>query len=142
MEYAAHESRYSNKGCMIAMFFMLVGIVVCSASIYVAADVSCTNDARTWLEDYPESELITEDYTFFRAFGLGETTRVLYTADHANDVRNWYLTQDRARDAEGLRRNIGIARMNWQVTGADDRDEGSYILLYSECAKNFVFQLP
>ncbi len=139
MEYPAHESRYSNRGCAVAMVLSVIGIFVCAVAIYIAADVSCVRDANTWLVDYPGAELVSEDYTFLRPFGIGVTTRILYTTDPQTQVGMWYRNRDQALNIEqGLSRNTGIAQMRWTAAPAQDRD-GTYIRLYSECAPTFVF---
>lgn len=139
MEYPAHESRYSNKGCAVAMVLSVIGIFVCAVAIYIAADVSCVRDANTWLVDYPGAELVSEEYTFLRPFGIGVTTRILYTPDPQTQVGMWYRSRDREINVEqGLSRNIGVAQMRWTASPATDRD-GTIIRLYSECAPTFVF---
>ncbi|MEQ8672229.1 MAG: hypothetical protein RLP44_01265 [Aggregatilineales bacterium] len=126
------QSGYSLRGCFTMVVVFLVGITFCMGSVLIAADVSCVSNASTWLPEYPDAELVSQDYTMVRAFGIGETTRILYTEEDLGVVRRWY--QDTITDlaVEGKSR-VGVARSNWRVTEPEDGN-GSLIILAQDCA--------
>ncbi len=120
------------------MFLVIIFVIfsVCGMTVYVGLDVSCYNDAQKWLPDYPDAELVNESHTFVRAFGVGETTRILYTTDDQQTVYDWYFDHDQANNVTGARRDDGIGFMRWTV--AENDGGGTQIVLYSECSSDII----
>lgn len=125
-------------GCLVTTLAMIVGTFLCIGSLALAIDGSCVRDANRWLVDYPDSEVVTEDYNFLRPFGLGETTRILYTPDPVRDVRLWYNRHNTELSAQGYNRSSGQARMIWRAN-ADPERNGTRIFLYVDCANTAFF---
>lgn len=136
-DYRQREYRpYTAKGCFFIMIAIVFGIFGLGTAWYVVVDVSCVTQANRWLPDYPGAEFISEDYTFVRAWGIGETTRVLYTEDDSGTVRAWYSDRYRELDDEGYTRTDATARMRYVVRTADEG--GSVITLLSNCSSGLV----
>ncbi len=134
MEYAPHESRYTTRGCFIVMIMIFVGIFACGSMFYVAVDTSCASEADLWLVDYPNSRLIEVRYTFMRPFGIGNTTRLLYSPDPESAIRAWYMARDKRLIEAGNVKNRGYARMTYLLDEAPD-GKGTVIALVSNCAQ-------
>ena len=135
-EYRNDGRLNTPGGCLRFLALITIGFIALVAFMYFGVGTSCRSHADIWLEDYPNSELVSETYTFLRPFGIGETLRVLYSPDSPNVVRNWYMERDRERDDEGLVRNDGQARVNRYIRAGDN--EGTDIGLESECASQWV----
>lgn len=133
MEYAPHESSYTRRGCFIVILMIIVGIFACGGIFYVAVDVSCVADANLWLRDYPNSRLERQTYTFVRPFGIGNTTRILYSPDPVSAVRSWYMARDKRLIEAGEVKNRGYARVTYLLNDAPNSD-GTVIALVSNCA--------
>ena len=112
------------------MFFIMLGIVVCSAVTFTVIDQKCLADSTRWLPDYPKATLVSQEYDFLRPFGIGETVRQLYSPDAANVVRRWYGEAWAKIGEENP--DLGLAQPGYIVSEADST--GSTIMLYSECA--------
>lgn len=134
MEYAPHDSRYTTRGCLLGILMIVLGIIGCGSIFYVAVDTSCVSDADLWLVDYPNSRLQEETFSFFRPFGIGQTTRVLYSPDPINAVRDWYMDRDRRLIEAGNVKNRNYARMAYLLDNAPG-DDGTVIALVSNCAQ-------
>lgn len=135
----AHEYRQSNlglRGCLVLSLLMLLGVLGIGGGFYAAIDISCVAAANEWLPDYPDAELVEETYSFLRPWGVGETTRILYSPDAPFDVSIWYREGDRERSDEGKSPTDGPARMRWFVR--ETEDGGSTILLTSNCSSGIV----
>lgn len=134
MEYAPHESRYNTRGCFIVIAMIFIGILACGSMFYVAVDISCVSEADLWLADYPNSRLIEERYTFMRPFGIGRTSRFLYSPDPQNAIRSWYMARDKRLIEAGNTKNRGYARTAYLLDKAPD-GKGTLIALISTCAQ-------
>jgi len=134
------ESRYhwSKKGCLLLPLLMLVAIALCFTSIGVVVDVSCAKDAKVWLVDYPNAEVVSQEHSWLRPFGMGTTHRVLYTPDSRITVFRWYQDHDMELNRQQEWRDDGIATMRWRLFTVPD-NEGTYIELYSDCMAYFTF---
>ncbi|NJL57793.1 hypothetical protein HC928_23680 [bacterium] len=135
----AHEYRRSHmglRGCLLLSLLMLLGLLGIGGGFYAAIDISCVSAAAEWLPDYPGAELVEQTHSFIRPWGVGETTRILYTPDAPFDVNTWYRDGDLERTREGKSPTSGPARMRWFVREADDG--GSTILLFSNCSSGLV----
>lgn len=131
----AASTNYTGKTWLIFLLGITGAILMCSSSIYVGMDLTCYNDAQRWLEDYPDSEVVSETYSFIRPFGIGETTRILYTEDSRNEVWDWYFRRDQRVNATGERRDDSFGVLRWFVDEAQDGD-GTQIVLYSDCSSD------
>jgi hypothetical protein len=131
-----HGERRSGgfRGCFLATLGITLGILICTFSVYVAVDVSCTGDAGRWLPDYPGAEVVSQTYSWLRPFGIGETIRVLYSPDSRRDVVNWYADRDQARVDRGDARDGGPALMRWAIVPPANGASGSTIILTSVCS--------
>ncbi len=121
----------TNKGCLLSIVLIIMGIFSLVVLITVVVDGECESGGRYWLPAYPEAELIEEDYSFIRMWGIGESYRVFFTPDDTNTVRRWYQQSDRANVDEF--RDRGGATLGWRLRQGEDG--GTHITLYSECAK-------
>jgi len=121
------------KGCLIVGLGMLLGTLACVSVIYIAVDTSCVSSANTWLPDYSGSQLVSEEHSWLRSFGIGETTRILYTTDTSGIVSRWYTRQDILNESQGKSRDGQIAQLRWAV-GRDQNTDGAVIALVSRCA--------
>ena len=119
-----------RMGCF-TLLLIVMGVIVCSATLTFVFDSKCASDIQTWMPPYPGAEVLELDYDFFRPFAMGETEAVLRTVDDARTVRNWYVTHQRELDEADVDR--GIATMNYSLRD-DDEKGGTYIYLYTECA--------
>lgn len=126
------------RGCLATMLLILVGLLGCIGSLYVLADNSCVNAANVWLPDYPGSRLVSEEYSWLRPFGVGETSRLLITPDDPDQVRRWYYQEDIAKGSRGLSRDRNIAVLRWTVS-RDSQTGSAIIRLFSSCAPELAF---
>lgn len=134
MEYPEHESRYTARGCLLVLVMIIISISACGGVFYVAVDASCVSDAELWLADYPYSVVQQETFTFFRPFGIGQTTRLLYSPDPINAVRAWYMARDTRLIGEGNIKNRGYARVTYLLRESSV-GSGTDIILRSSCAQ-------
>ena len=131
-----YRDDHRRGGCLPFMGAITIGLIVIISGLYLWVDTSCISGADRWLNDYPASQFIDEDYSFIRPFGIGETTRILYSEHSLNTVRNWYFDEDRNRNRRGLNRGDGVAWMRWYVQEADN--DSTIIILKSECSRQWV----
>jgi hypothetical protein len=124
------------RGCLISSVVILLGITLLIVGIYVAVDASCVASAENWLPDYPGSTFVEQDYSWLRAFGIGETQRILYSTDEVEQVRLWYYRRDIAKGEAGESRAGGVAALNWAMTAHPDG--GTTIILSSVCARELA----
>ena len=131
------RSSLSPKGCLLFLLISIMGVFLCMVTVYAGVEYSCQRDATQWLVDYPGSELVEEEYSWLRPFGIGRTVRTLYSIDARTDVNRWYSQYRLELDREGKVLNDGFATMRWQIANASD-GEGTSIRLSSECALDLV----
>ena len=129
------RGNYSVKSCLFVMALMLIGTILCGVSVYVVVNNKCASEARTWLPVYPGAEIVEEQFTFLRMFGIGQSRRILYTPDDAPDVRRWYLQymNDTTRET-GSGIGGGFANMSYEIRAADD-GRGATIYQFHECSR-------
>ncbi|MDX1992325.1 MAG: hypothetical protein SF029_08050 [bacterium] len=135
-----HNSNYElqrglirRRGCLFTAVLVLITLVGCISTSYITIDVSCIGDANRWLQDYPGSRVVMMDYSWLRPFGIGETRRILYTPDAAEEVEHWYRQNDIDLGLNGDRRDDGTAVLRW-AAAPYPQGEGAVITLYSSCA--------
>jgi hypothetical protein len=121
------------RGCLFQLVVMTLAIMLCLSGITVAVDASCHRDSTRWLVDYPDSEVVSHEYTFIRAWGIGETTRMLYSPHDPTTVRLWYNNHNTEIASQGHVRGGGQADMRWQIIENPDGD-GTLIVLTTRCA--------
>jgi len=121
----------SPRGCLVTLALIMVGIFVLIVLVNVAVDNACARGAQNWLPAYPGSEVVSEDYTFLRLWGIGTSQQVLYSEDDVETVDDWYRAWNRQKGAEFASR--GGAQMVWDVEEADNG--GTTITLFSTCAE-------
>lgn len=125
------------RGCLVFVVFIGIVITGCMMSVYVGIDVVCSNSAHTWLPDYPGATLINQEHNFIRPFGIGETTRALYSPEARRAVELWYMRHDADNVSQGRTRDGGMATMRWFLQ-EDDTRGGTLITLYSSCAADLI----
>lgn len=122
----------SPKGCLVSISLILVGIVALVLLVNALVDNACARGARNWLPYYPGAEVISEDYTFVRMWGIGTSQQVLYSTDDLDTVEDWYQDWNRQQGLAFADR--GGAQMAWNVDEADSG--GTTITLRSQCARS------
>lgn len=131
-------SATSARGCLVSWLAIAFGVFLCSGTIYVASDVSCASNAHLWLVDYPGSQLVSQEHSFIRPWGIGETTRVLLSPDPPRDVRMWYNRRDSDLARQGNEKRGGLGTLSWRVS--ESQEGGSLIVLHSNCANVLAFE--
>lgn len=141
MAHMRRRRKGSIGRSIMGVFFIMVGVVVCSATAFGAMDVYCHNDINTWAPLYPWAELVEEtEGGFLRPRASGLTEQVYYTPDTEADVEAWFreyrneLTEGRFNTANP-NEALGpvVATVNRFVTSAEDGD-GAFIIYDLECA--------
>lgn len=130
-------SPLSLRGCLLFLVISLIGVFLCVIVVYAGAEYACERDAKRWLVDYPGSQLVEEEYSWLRPFGIGRTVRTLYTTDARVDVSRWYTEHSIELDQEGKSLEDSYPTMRWRLTNVPD-DGGTSIQLFSECALDLV----
>jgi hypothetical protein len=111
------------------MLFFCAGTLLCTGVTMVVVNSVCHRNAAAWIPIYPDSEVISQSYTFAEPFGVGITQMRLYTPDSPVEVRQWYI--DERSKNEPNPTNL-LATMSYRVLRGSDG--GSEISLNSECA--------
>lgn len=106
-----------------------LGILLCLFALGVSIDMVCVRDANDMIPIYPNSTLISQSYTMFRPFGLGDTVVVLETDDAERDVLEWY-GDIRTQNMTSYQ---SLAEMRFSVGPRAD-GAGARIVLTSDCA--------
>lgn len=119
----------SFKGCLFFILMVTVSIFACVSILYVSIDTSCRKDARKWLPDYPGAERVHEEHSWLTPFGIGQTTRVLFSTDPRQEIMQWYTENDKHM-GQGGNAPSEFATMRWRLSNAED---GTHIILTSEC---------
>ena len=120
------------------MVIIAVITLLCLGSVIGLVEEGCLQEARNWLQDYPNSTLIDQTYSGWRAFGIGETVRVISTTDDEETVRDWYHQGDVDRGLAGIVRTGGFAFENRQFES--QADGGTIVTLSNECKSDFLFR--
>lgn len=141
MAHIRRQGKGSIGRTLVGMFFIMVGVVVCSVGAFGAMDIYCRSDINTWAPIYPGAELVEEtDDGFIRPRASGLTYQVYYTPDAEDDVEEWFRDY-RAELVEG-RYNAAdpnaalgpqVATVQRYVVEADNGD-GALIIYDLECA--------
>jgi hypothetical protein len=131
------ETRYSWRTCLATMVIIPVAVMIVVVLLYIVIDNICVAEADRWLPVYPGAELVSESHEFVRPFGIGITTRVLYTSDPTSTVFGWYANYQRMTATEGHQQRRQLTIVRWTVDEAPDED-GTLITLYQQCADNLV----
>jgi len=111
---------------------VLLGLAfACIATLLFTGDSICHSNIEQWIPYYPGAIVVSTEYDFIRARGIGTTTVMLATDDDEETVRQFYRDNILALlDAEASR---GLASTSWDVL--TDGEGGSIITLYSECGR-------
>ena len=132
------RSGSSRKGCLLGMVLIVVVTLLCLGSIIMLVEEGCMQEARNQLQDYPDSTLIDQTFNGWRAFGIGETVRVISTTDDEGTVRDWYHQGDVERGLAGIIRTGGFA---YEYRDFESQaDGGTIITLSNECKSDFLFR--
>jgi hypothetical protein len=109
---------------------LLLLAFACIATLVFAGDSICHSDIEQWIPYYPNATVVSTEYDFIRARGIGTTTVTLMSDDDEETVRQFYRDTILALlDAEETR---GLASTSWDVLFDG---ESSIITLYSECGR-------
>lgn len=119
---------YTPRTVVLSLFGILFGVFLCFGGTLVVIDNVCAQNAAEYLLYYPNAEVASEDYTFVRAWGMGETTVVLETDDSTIRVLDWY------RDNRPTIQPVNLLATMDQTVRRDDATGGTRIVLTSECA--------
>jgi len=123
------------RGCKQSLlsFLAIIGaIVVCIGGVTLGLDGACVADIAPRMVYYPGATFVSENHTFFREFGMGETGIILHSDDDPDKVRSWYaVTISAILQKRGSAGTFGSVK--WLVQAGDD-GKGSDIALYSKCA--------
>lgn len=122
--------KYTAKSMLLALSMIFLGILACVAVTTLAADEVCHRSANIWIPPYPGAQVISEQYTFARPFGIGATRQMLHTPDELNTVSRWYI--DVRVNASLAGEENPFAILNYYVAEAEGG--GTTILRTSECA--------
>jgi len=128
----AKKDFWESHGCLITVLVFVFGILFCTTSVYVITDEACQNTASRWLPDYPNSQVTQEEHSWIRPFGIGVTTRILYTTDRRVDVIRWYADYETALSQQGHTRDRGAAVLSHWIHDAPN-GEGTIIEMHSQC---------
>jgi len=130
-----HSRNYSTRTWLLFLLAVVIGVTLCSTSVYAALEIRCYQDTRQSLPVYPGAEVLQEEYSFIRAWGIGETQQILYSPDSTNTVRAWYIDYFFENDLSTPDGFQGVANTQWFVTDASD-GEGAQIVLYADCSSD------
>ena len=127
---------FTLKGCLVFLSVVVTGLFLCMTTMFVSVDRKCVGDAHTFLPDYPGAEVIDAQYSWIHAFGIGETTRTLYTPDDRSLVIRWYQAHEQALSDEGKMVSSGYATVRRFLSQPEGG--GTIIRLYSQCETQLV----
>jgi len=123
------------RGCkrsLLSVFVIIGAIILCVGGTTLGLDGICVADVAPRMVYYPGATVISENHTFFREFGMGETGIVLHSDDDPEKVRSWYaVTISDILKQRGSGGTFGAVK--WLVQAGED-GKGSDIALYSKCA--------
>ena len=138
MDVSPDDNRYpiTLKWFVILTTLILFSTFACIIFLYIAVNQSCMNAAADWLPTYPGAEVVSEEYTWLKPFGIGDTTRIIYTTDGRQDVLGWYAENDNMLEDEGYKRASGFANLYWRLSSASEG--GTNVRLISQCAPALV----
>ena len=123
------------RGCkqsLLSVFAVIGAIVLCIGGTTLGLDGACVADVAPRMVVYPGATLVSENHTFFREYGMGETGIVLHSDDDPEKVRSWYaVTISDILRKRGTTGTFGAVK--WLVQASND-GKGSDIALYSKCA--------
>ncbi|MFP4322930.1 MAG: hypothetical protein ACLFTK_10800 [Anaerolineales bacterium] len=119
--------RRSLRSCAVfgLTFFVFFG----GGTVFI--DQTCISQTRTYMPLYPNAEVVSEEYTYFRPFGIGETRVIMRTADAEGAVRRWYREIRREAYRETGEGMPGLAQIRMGVIEADE--SGTTLSLNSFC---------
>ncbi len=122
----------SWRSCLLSMLiiFGIIGSVALVAVVYL--DTSCYNDLTRRMPIYPGAEVVSQYYSMFRPFGMGDTRLILHSADDPLTVRNWYARTIGMDARERMQGGGRVGNADWEVL-SDPVEGGSLISLYGNC---------
>ena len=130
-----NDTRYTWRGCAWSIPAILIGIALLSTLVVARLDASCRSTAHAALPDYPNATFVTETYSLFAPWGLGETIRVLATKDDLRTVRSWYRRRSETPFQSGVTHGVDNAAIVWSVRTIGDETR---ILLGAACGQGFT----
>lgn len=119
-------------GCLIIALL----VIACIGSISIVLDQACQSTLNQRLPLYPGAEIVTERYSFFSRFGVGETYLELYSPDDPDTVQRWYgrttgqITRQAALTNDPIYR---LAVSRFRVRRDANGTGGSEITLLGQC---------
>lgn len=129
------ERELGSRGCAISLVIIPVMLFACGFSIFAMVTLHCVDESGRWIIDYPDSEVVSQEHDWLVEWGIGTTSRVLYTPDPPGVVRAWYSGAIVEKiEQTGDTRGSGVAQIPFPfITEADD-GEGTMIFLTCRCA--------
>lgn len=128
--YDRDQGHTTVRATLISVALIAVGVAALATLVMGVIDRQCAADIERWLPLYPGAEVVSEQHTFLRARGMGETALTLHTPDGRQAVNRWY--QDNTQRQAELDPNRGAATNRLRL--ADAPGGGTLIHLDSECA--------
>lgn len=140
----AKQKQGSIGRLLFTLLMIVVGVVFCSTSLFLAGDYYCSRDINHWMPVYPDAEVAQVVRTgFIRPRASGITEMVYFTEDDVIDVRTWYreyrrdITRNTVNSSNPNAAARGIATTNNSIFASRDEngeDNGTFIRQTSECA--------
>lgn len=118
-------------GCLRSLLILFVIVLLCSGSSAAFLDIRCGLET-TWLQPYPGSQLVSQEYNFLRPHGMGVTLSVYRSPDSAEAIRDWYGDQCRPYIEQNTAQ---LAETRFDITN-DPQSDQRLITLSSVCAWN------
>ncbi len=128
--YDRDGGRTTMRGTLIGVGLIMVGVALLAALAVGVIDRQCAADIDRWLPLYPGAAVVSEQHTFLRSRGMGETALTLHTPDDRQAVSTWYL--ERTQRQADIDPNRGAATNRLRLEDAPAG--GTLIHLNSECA--------
>ncbi len=118
----------STRSAIMGVFAVLL-LISCPGILILGVDLACSAAVEEWLPMYPNAEVVSTNFDFFRARAFGTTTMTLSSPDDMETVRQFYRNFIIRMAEDRIQR--GLASTSWQFAEGDDNT--TLIYLYSEC---------
>jgi len=134
------QRQTSVRGCFAVTLMIVGSTLLCILIGYITADILCVQHADAWMVDYDEAEVevITQEHSFIRAWGIGTTTRVIRVYEDPRVVRQWYRDRHFALDRSGTDTQ-GIGTIRLARTSNGPNDETAIVRMGTVCTPSLDF---
>lgn len=121
---------------IIAIVVIPLVLLVCVGGVTLALDNLCYSGLTQRMPLYPNAEMVFEEHSGMRAFGMGETLIILETDDPIEIVRDWYGRNAggavRRMQQQGQRLLASMSQAEYSLITAAD-GTGTQITLSGVC---------